>query len=89
VSDEVVEGDETIVVDGAVAGFTVSSATITLEDDDTATLSITGPAAEVIEGSDATFTGTLSHAGDASFPVAWSAPQLAHTAGAGHPAALI
>ena len=29
VSDEVVEGDETVVVDGAVTGFTVSSATIT------------------------------------------------------------
>ena len=30
--------------------FTVSSATITLEDDDTATLSISGPATDVTEG---------------------------------------
>ena len=44
VSDEVVEGDETVVVDGAATGFTVSSATITITDDDEATLSISGPA---------------------------------------------
>ena len=34
-----------------------------MQDDDTATLSITGPATAVGEGADATFTVTLSHAG--------------------------
>ena len=69
-------GDETVVGGWGVSSraFTVSSATITLEDDDTATLSITGPASAVNEGSDATFTVTLSHAVDASVTVAWSAP---------------
>ena len=76
------EGDETIVVDGAVTGFTVSSATITLEDDDTATLSVSGPSSSVNEGSDATFTVTLSHAVDESVTVAWSAPQTGDTAAA-------
>ena len=83
VSDAVVEGDETIVVDGAVTGFTVSSATITLTDDDMATLSITGPSSSVSEGSDATFTVTLSHAVDASVTVAWSAPGAGDDAVAG------
>ena len=75
VSDAVVEGDESIAVDGAVTGFTVTSATITLEDDDTATLSVNGPSSSVSEGSDATFTVTLSHAVDESVTVAWSTPQ--------------
>ena len=83
VSDAVVEGDETIVVDGAVTGFTVTSATITLQDDDEATLSISGPASAVSEGSDATFTVTLSHAVDESVTVAWSAPQMGDDAVAG------
>ena len=73
--DAIVEGDETIVISGTttVTGLTVSSATITLTDDDKTTttptddkdsaeLSITGPSANVTEGSDATFTVTLSAA---------------------------
>ena len=78
-----VEGDETIVVEGVVAGFTVTPATITLQDDDEATLSITGPASAVSEGADAAFTVTLSHAVDESVTVAWSAPQMGDDAVAG------
>ena len=84
--DTVVEGDETITVPGTttVTGLTVTSATITLTDDDKTTtvpgdkdsaeLSISGPASSVSEGSDATFTVTLSKAVAAQVQVAWSAP---------------
>ena len=82
-ADQVVEGDETVVVDGSVAGFTVASVTIILQDDDQATVSISGPTAEVSEGSDATFTVTLSHTVDASVAVAWSAPGAGATAETG------
>ena len=71
-TDTVVEGDETIVVSGSVTGFTVSDATITLEDDDTAELSITGPSASVTEGNNATYTVTLSKAIAKQVKVAWS-----------------
>ena len=54
--------DETITVSGASSGLTVNSATITLTDDDAATLSINSP--RVTEGSsgskDLTFTVTLN-----------------------------
>ena len=85
--DAIVEGDETIVISGTttVTGLTVSSATITLTDDDKSTttptddkdsaeLSISGPSANVVEGSDATFTVTLSAAVSKEVTVAWSAP---------------
>ena len=85
--DQVVEGDETITIPGSttVSGLSVSSATVTLTDDDkttttvpddkdTAELSITGPASAVAEGSDASFTVTLSQAVAAQVQVAWSAP---------------
>ena len=85
--DEVVEGDETIIIPGTttVSGLTVSDAIITLTDDDKTTttvpgdkdsadLSISGPASNVPEGSDATFTVTLSKAVDAEVQVAWSTP---------------
>ena len=83
--DAVVEGDETIVIPGTTTtqvGLTVSSATVTLTDDDKSTttpgdtdsaeLSITGPTANVAEGSNAEFTVTLSAAVDAQVQVAWS-----------------
>ena len=44
VNDQIVEGDETILLQGASAGLDVTPATITITDDDTATLGITGPA---------------------------------------------
>ena len=86
--DQVVEGDETIVIPGTttVSGLSVTSATITLTDDngstsdpgeeddkDSAELSITGPTANVSEGSDATFTVTLSAAVSKEVTVAWAA----------------
>ena len=85
--DQVVEGDETIVIPGTTTtqvGLTVSSATVTLTDDDKSTtppgdtdgaeLSISGPASNVTEGSNAEFTVTLSAAVDAEVQVAWTAP---------------
>ena len=91
--DTVVEGDETIIVSGTttVTGLSVSDAIITLTDDDKSTttvpgdtdsaeLSITGPTSSVAEGSDATFTVTLSKQVDAAVTVAWSAPLAADAA---------
>ena len=84
--DSVVEGDETIIVSGTttVTGLNVSDAIVTLTDDDKSTttpgdkdsaeLSISGPASDVSEGSNAVFTVTLSEAVDAEVQVAWSAP---------------
>ena len=84
--DSVVEGDETITIPGSttVSGLSVSSATVTLTDDDKTTtptddkdsaeLSISGPASNVAEGGDAEFTVTLSQAVAAEVQVAWSAP---------------
>ena len=76
VADAIVEGDETIVVDGAATNFTVSSATVTLNDDDTATLTLTPATQNVAEGSAANFTVTLSHAVKSAVSVAWA---LTHT----------
>ena len=78
VGDEVVEGDETIELSGASAGLDVTPATITITDDDTATLGITGPAGVVSEGSNAEFTVTLSHAVTSQVVVAWAAGSTAH-----------
>ena len=74
--DSVVEGDETITIPGSttVSGLSVTSATVTLTDDDKTTttptddkdsaeLSISGPASNVAEGGDAEFTVTLSQGG--------------------------
>ena len=85
--DSIVEGDEEITIPGSttVSGLSVSSATVTLTDDNKTTttptddkdkseLSISGPAANVSEGSDATFTVTLSAAVSKQVQVAWSAP---------------
>ena len=71
-NDEIVEGDETIVVEGTVSGFTVSSASITIQDGDVGTVSLSGPGAPVVEGSDASFTVTLSDAIGRDVTVGWS-----------------
>ena len=87
--DTIVEGDETITIPGTTTtevGLTVTSADITLTDDnkstsgpgeeddkDSAELSIAGPASSVSEGSDATFTVTLSAAVSKEVTVAWTA----------------
>ena len=66
-------------------GLSVSSAEVTLTDDDkstttptddkdTAEISITGPPSNVAEGSNAVFTVTLSQAVSKEVQVAWSAP---------------
>ena len=83
--DTVVEGDETITIPGTTTvNLSVTSATVTLTDDDKTTttpgdkdsaeLSISGPTSNVSEGSNATFTVTLSQSVDAQVAVAWSAP---------------
>ena len=86
--DAVVEGDETITIPGTTTeavGLTVGSATITLKDHngittedpddvDKAELSISGPASNVSEGSNAVFTVTLSAAVAKEVQVGWSAP---------------
>ena len=87
IDDKVVEGNETIIIPGTttVEGLNVTSAEITLkdlngtskddpEDMDSTDLSITGPTSSVPEGSDATFTVTLSEAVASQVQVAWSAP---------------
>ena len=82
--DDVVEGDETIIVPGTTTvSLDVSDAIITLTDDDKTTttpgdkdsaeISISGPTGNVAEGSDATFTVTLSKAVAKDVTVAWSA----------------
>ena len=91
--DDVVEGDETITIPGSTTtqvGLNVSDAIVTLTDDDKSTtptddkdsaeLSISGPASNVSEGGDATFTVTLSKAVAVDVTVAWSAPLAADAA---------
>ena len=57
--------------------------TTTPGDKDSAELSISGPALAVAEGSDASFTVTLSQAVAAQVQVAWSAP-LVHGCSGGN-----
>ena len=73
VDDEIVEGDEVLTLGGRADGFTVSTADITIEDNDSATVSVSGPSDEVSEGGSAVFTVTLSHSVDADITVALSA----------------
>ena len=80
VEDETAEGDESIEVTGSYKRFTVSPDTITLTDNDTATVGISGPSGEVAEGEDAAFTVTLSKAIASETTVAWSAPLATDTA---------
>ena len=82
VQDQVVEGDETIELKGAVAHLDVTPATITITDDDTATLGITADAGVVTEGSNAEFTVTLSHEVASQVVVAWSASSTATSSAA-------
>ncbi len=89
VNDEVVEGDETIIITGTAQGLSLdaATATVTLADDDTATLSITGPAAAVDEGDPAEFTVTLSPAVAAAVTVAYATADGTATAGSDYTAA--
>ena len=71
--DTETEGDETIIVGGSYEDLVIRSAVITIHDDETTYLSITGPTADVTEGSNASFTVTLSKTVAADVTVAWSA----------------
>ena len=71
-NDEIVEGEETIRVEGTVSNFTVSLAEITINDDDSGTLSLSGSGTAVLEGNDASFTVTLSDAIGPEVTVGWS-----------------
>ena len=71
--DNVSEGDETITVGGSPSSLKISSALITIVDDDSPYLSIAGPSAEVAEGTNASFTVTLSKSVSADVTIAWSA----------------
>ena len=70
--DEIVEGDEVVKVVGVSADQTVSPAWITINDGDRGTLSPSGPDTTVVEGSDASFTVSLSHAIGREVTVGWS-----------------
>ena len=57
VDDSVIEGgDETVVVTASHGGETVGSATVTIEDNDTPTWSVTAEPARVAEGAESTIT---------------------------------
>ena len=72
IDDDISEGDETIIVGGTSGDLEISSALITVHDDDSTYLSITGPTEAVEEGTNATFTVTLSKTVTADVTVAWS-----------------
>ena len=72
IDDDISEGDETIVVGGTSGELDIGPALITISDDESTYLSITGPAADVEEGSSASFTVTLSKAVAVAVTVAWS-----------------
>ena len=73
IDDSEVEGDETIIVGGSFEELTIGSALITVHDDEATYLSISGPASEATEGSNASFTVTLSKDVDADVTVTWTA----------------
>ena len=79
-NDGIVEGEETIRVEGTVSGFTVSPAEITINDDDSGTLSLSGSGTAVSEGNDASYTVTLSHAIGHEVTVGWSVTSGSATA---------
>ncbi len=66
VDDMLVEGDETIIVNGVAEGATVTGSSISLVDNDAATVTLSGPTSPVSEGAAATYTvrvlGELSEA---------------------------
>ena len=60
--DDVDEGDETVAVEGAVAGLTVTADTVTITDDDTRGVDVSATALAVSEGDSATYTVALESA---------------------------
>ena len=73
IDDDIAEGDETIIVGGNNGNLKITSALITINDDDSTYLSISGPTADVQEGANASFTVTLSQNVSSDVTVAWSA----------------
>ena len=85
IDDDISEGDETIFVGGdyeslGMTSSDIASALITIIDNDSAYLSIIGPTANVTEGSNASFTVTLSKTVTADVTVAWSATAVTASA---------
>ena len=74
-NDELIEGNETIVVSGKATDLTVKPAVITIVDDDRALLSITGPSS-MDEGSNRVFTITLSANYGKAVIVPWRAKSI-------------
>ena len=65
VDDSVIEGgDETVVVTASHSGGAVGSATVTIEDNDTAVWSVTAEPARVVEGAGSTITVSAGKAFD-------------------------
>ena len=60
--DDVDEGDETVAVEGAVAGLTVTADTVTIADDDTRGVDVSATALAVSEGDSAAYTVALESA---------------------------
>ena len=73
-NDAVVESDETVLLTASLEGINVFPATVTIINTSHGDLSISGPASNVAEGSDATFVVTLSAGVSKAVSVAWSAP---------------
>ena len=69
--DAIVEGEETIRVEGA-SGSTVSPAWITIDEAERGTLSLSGSGTAVSEGNNASYTVSLSHAIGHEVTVGWS-----------------
>ena len=67
VDDTVVEGDESISVSGTATELAVNGTSVTLTDDDEATVRVAD--AQAVEGETMTFTATLDHAVRAGFTV--------------------
>ena len=60
--DDVDEGNETVAVEGAVAGLTVTADSVTITDDDTRGVDVSETALAVSEGDSATYTVALESA---------------------------
>ncbi len=86
-SDDIVEGTETFELVAIIEGAEKGAADMSIQDDDEAWLSITGPSAAVDEGSNAVFTVTLSHSVAADVTVALTAKSGSGTAGSDFDAA--
>ena len=54
------EDDETLTVDGSVSGLSVTSATVTIEDDDTAGVTVSPATLTVAEGGSSSYTVVLT-----------------------------